>query len=191
MQLDDVLGQPFGQPRLERHLVRAGGEHDMVGGQFAGRRREPEPAARQLPQPRRLDALVQRDVELLHVRLEVGDDLVPDHEPVRIVARVREPRQTTLPIRRDQAETVPAAGPPFVPRALAFEHQVPDPGGGETVGHRQSRLAAADHDHRPMQAVELEVHADQSTGEPFPNGFIRNTGALPDRPGVTTFPSAA
>lgn len=91
VQLDDVLRQPLGQPRLQRHLVRAGGQHDVVGGQLAGRRRQPEPAAGQRLQPLRFDALAQRDVEGLHVRLEVGDDLVPDHETVRIITRVGKP----------------------------------------------------------------------------------------------------
>jgi len=89
--------------------------------------------------------------------LEIRDDLVACHEAVGIVARVRIARQATLPVRRDEAERIPALVTPRVPDAVAFEDDVLDPTVGELAREREPGLARADDRDRRIR----NVHADE------------------------------
>ena len=73
-------------------------------------------------------------------------DLGHRDEAVGIVALVAEAGQPALPVGREQAERVPALGPPRVGDLAALEHHVVDGALGEAPAHRQAGMAGADDD---------------------------------------------
>ena len=81
------------------------------------------------------------------------DDLGHRHEAVGIVAVVAEAGQPALPVRREQAQRVPALGPPRVGDLAALEHHVVDRALGEAAAHRQPGVAGADDDGRGAHAA--------------------------------------
>src|SRR5262249_28610063 len=90
-------------------------------------------------------ALAHRRRDRGRVPLEVADDLVARHEPVRVVAVVRVARQLHGPVRRDEAEALPAPAPGLADPA-ALEHDVADAGAPQLVARREPGLPAADDD---------------------------------------------
>lgn len=158
VQLHNARGQPLGHPRRQRHLVRPGREHDLLGGQLAVARGDPIAPLGLVPQPGRGDALGERDIEELHIVLDITDDVLAHHEALGIVPLVREAGQLTLPVRRYQTEGVPAPVSPITTRAVPLEHDVVDPRAREVVAHRQPRLPAADHHHSAVRAIQLGAH---------------------------------
>jgi hypothetical protein len=78
-------------------------------------------------------------------------NLVAQHEAVRVAALIGEARQLALPVRRDQAEGVPALGAPGVPGAMFLQHHVVDAAAGEVPADRKPGLAGADHGNRMMR----------------------------------------
>ena len=129
-----------GGSREMRPSVRAGRDHEDVGGEVAVGRPQHETVAPAF------DAL---DIDsLAHgraggVALEVADDLVPQHEPVRIEPVVGAARQLHGPVRGHEAEAVPAVSPRLADPA-PLEDGVLDAEYGELVADREPRLAAAD-----------------------------------------------
>ncbi len=91
VHLRDPFGELTGPSGHDRSVVAAGGEHDMVGGQRAGRRGQDEPV-RFVAQLFHRRVLEHRRVERGRVVADVGHDLVAPHEPVRVVAPVRPAR---------------------------------------------------------------------------------------------------
>ena len=77
------------------------------------------------------------------VPLEVRDDLVARQESVRVGAVVGEPRELQAPVRRDEAEAVPAVTPRLTDTA-ALEDEMVDPKCRQLVADGEPCLAAAD-----------------------------------------------
>ena len=98
-----------------------------------------------------MKALAQRRPERCHIGVDIFDDLVAQHEAVRIGARVGIARQLALPVRRHQAERVPALRPPGMAGALLLEHHVVDATALEEPADRQAGLAGADDRHREVR----------------------------------------
>ncbi len=81
------------------------------------------------------------------VVFEVRRDFAGRHVSVGVGARVVEPWQTRLPVRRQKPQGVPPlAAPPFGD-AAALEDDVVDAGLDEVPAHREPGLTAADNDH--------------------------------------------
>ena len=90
-------------------------------------------------------ALADRRLERARVRLEVRDDRVARHESVRIVARICAARKSNRPVRRDEAEGVPASTPGLAD-ASALQDNMVHAGGRQLVAHGETGLPGADHD---------------------------------------------
>ena len=90
------------------------------------------------------DAFAQRRAERSDEIVQVGDDLVAQHEAVRVRPAIGKARQLALPVRRDQAERIPALGAPGVAGALLLEHDVIDAALRQIPADREAGLAAAD-----------------------------------------------
>jgi hypothetical protein len=100
------------------------------------------------------------------VALEVADDLVPRHEPVRIGPVVGAARQLHGPVRRHETEAVPAITPGLAD-AAPLEDDVLDAAACELAADRQSGLAAAD-DHDASVFHPRET----SAGDGSPSGGV-------------------
>ena len=101
------------------------------------------------------DPLVQRRSERRSERLDVGHDVVLQHEAVRIVAGVRVGGHPALPVGRHQAERVPAVLAPRAREAVALEHDVGHAQLVQAIAHGQTRLATTDDDHASVSAQRL------------------------------------
>jgi hypothetical protein len=139
----DAVREHVGERRAVRPLVGAAAEHDPAGEQVARRCLQPVAPAGRGRDGAHVDLLPHRHVA--GVALEVGDDLVPWHVAVGVVAVVAAAGQLDRPVRRHEAERRPAIAP-ALPDAPALQHHVLDPGAGELVAHRQARLTGADDD---------------------------------------------
>src|SRR5690349_13355123 len=142
VELEQVRSKPSGGGWTVRALVGAGAEHDPAGPQLAGRGLEHEATARVPPQPGDLDSALDGSVEAGRVALEIGDDLVADHEAVRVVAVVVMARKLNGPVRGDEAEAVPAAAPGLTD-ASALQDDVIDAPAGELMAHGEPGLAGS------------------------------------------------
>ena len=142
MELEDRGGKTFGDPWNVGLMVAADGEDDGVrgGGTVGGVDQEATVGSGDQRDP---DAFLQRRFDATGVVLHIGDDIVTDHETVRIVAGVIEAGQFALPVRRDQAEAVPTLRAPGMGDAVFLEHDVIDGVGGQVIAHGQAGLAAA------------------------------------------------
>jgi hypothetical protein len=120
----DPLGQPPGQRRNRRRVIRAGGHHDLVGGEVPGARAELEHPAGAPTHPRDAHPLRQRRPEVRRIVLEVADYLVADHEAVRISALIGVAGELALPVRRNQAERVPTPYLPLVSDLVRLDDDV-------------------------------------------------------------------
>src|ERR1700758_2542279 len=76
----------------------------------------------------------------------MADDLIAPHEPVGVLAGVRAARQLHRPVRRNQAEAVPAITPRLADPA-SVEHDVLDPEPRQLVADGEPGLARPDHDY--------------------------------------------
>ena len=103
------------------------------------------------------------------VALEVGRDLVPGHEAVWVAAVVCPVGQLDRPVRRDEAEAVPAV-PPRLADPPAFEDDVLDPRLREHAARRQAGLPGPDDRYRDvLHSVRTSRFAeDPSPRRPAP-----------------------
>ena len=62
-----------------------------------------------------------------------------------IGARIAEPGQPALPVRREQPELIPALGAPALPDTAALEHDMIEAEIGQATAHGQSGLSSANH----------------------------------------------
>ena len=85
------------------------------------------------------------------------DDLGHRHEAVGVVAVVAPAGQPGLPVRREQAERVPALGPPRVRHLTALEDHVVDRALGEAATHRQPGVAGPDDDRGDVASCSAGV----------------------------------
>jgi hypothetical protein len=143
VDLQDVIGQPLGEARNPRPMVPARGDDDPIGDQIARARLKLE---RSVDAAERADgdSLADGRPERGRVRLEVVDDLLLSHEALRIRSRVGEAGERALPVRRDQAERIPAALAPFGGDSVTLQYDVVDPARLQPMTHREARLARAD-----------------------------------------------
>src|SRR5438067_13747438 len=91
------------------------------------------------------DPLANRCLERTRIRLEVRDDRIARHEPVRIFAGIRAAGKKDGPVRGDEAERVPASAPGLADSA-ALQHEVINTGSRQLVAHRETGLPRTDHD---------------------------------------------
>jgi len=157
MELQQPLREQPGERRDDRRVIAADGCDHRPRAVRSAARVELERSARPGAHVVHGDALAQRRRERCGEPLEIRDDLVACHEAVGIVARVRIARQATLPVRRDEAERIPALVTLRVPDAVAFEDDVLDPTVGELAREREPGLARADDRDRRIR----NVHADE------------------------------
>ena len=75
------------------------------------------------------------------------DDLGHRHEAVGVRALVTIARQPALPVRRQQAQGVPAFMPPGVGHLAALEDHVVDRALGEEAAHGEAGMAGPDDEH--------------------------------------------
>ncbi len=146
MDLHDVRREPPCDRRNLRHVIAADREHDRLRGDGPARRLHPEAAAGYGADPRGRDSLMDRRAGLSRISFDISDDLVSSHEAVRLRAVVRMAGELALPVRRHEAERVPALRAPGVRNAVLFDDHVLDAPTGELMAHRKAGLAAADHD---------------------------------------------
>jgi len=143
--------------RAGRHLglVIDADRHDHpVGAQLAPVGAQPVAAAGSRCYLLHGDAFAQRRLEVGPEALHPGDDLVLDHEAVRVVAVIGVAGQLALPVRRDQGKAVPAFVFPGVEGLVLFQHQVIDVVVAKPVTGGEAGLAAAHHDHRVVLSCE-------------------------------------
>jgi hypothetical protein len=150
VDLRDRGRQLLGHARDDRGVVAAGRDDDLARGVVALRGLDREEAVLAPRDARDRDALMDRRVHLGDEGREVGDDLVLLHEPVRVRPVIRVARQVALPVRRDEAEAVPALRRPAVRGGPLLEHAMLDPALLEVVAHRQAGLAASHDDDRDV-----------------------------------------
>src|SRR4051794_23119346 len=104
-----------------RPLIRPGGENDVLRRHRSGRALEHQ-AAGPWAYRRDLDALPDGRVEARRVALQVADHVVLRHEAVRVVTVVGVSGELDGPVRRDQAEAVPAPAPGLADAAPLEDH---------------------------------------------------------------------
>ena len=102
--------------------------------------------------------------------LEVGDDLVPGHVALGVVARVGMAGEIQRPVGRHQGEAVPAP-PPGRTDVLGLEHDMLQPRQAQPAAHRQPRLAGPEHDHahpsrQPLTQRSGKPQASTISGSP-------------------------
>ena len=90
--------------------------------------------------------LVDRGRERGGVLLEMADDLVPQHEAIRIRPGIFPAWKLNRPVRRDQAEAIPPI-PPRLTDPTSLNHQMLNTTRTQLVADRQTSLAAPHHHH--------------------------------------------
>src|SRR6185503_16082254 len=80
------------------------------------------------------------------VAVDEFDDLGRRHVTVGIGSRITIAGQAGLPVRRQEAERVPALVPPRVRDLAALEHDVLDAVRGERAAHREAGMPGTDDD---------------------------------------------
>jgi hypothetical protein len=92
VNLGQLIRQPAGQPGDPWHLVRPGSQHNLIGDQLAAAGADEVAVLAVAAQPGSRDTLNDRRAEGLHVILDVADDIVANHEAIRIFSGIREVR---------------------------------------------------------------------------------------------------
>ena len=133
--------------RHDRHVVGATREHQGAAAPVAAGGSDPVavvgPAHRQ---DRRLG--LDRRVHRRRVTRHEVDHLGRAHEAVGVGAFITMARQPREPVRRQQAERVPALAAPGVRHLATFQDDVIDPELGEAPAHREPGMAGSDDDRR-------------------------------------------
>src|SRR2546426_9155071 len=147
LRIDDVNSrrQCRDGRRSMRLLVRAGGENDSARAHLAVVGVKQERAISSDLESRDVDAFAHGRAERAAVSLQMTDDVVARHIAVRIRAVVCAAGELHRPVRRDEAETVPATAPGLAD-AASFEDDVLDTELGEFVTDGQAGLTGADDD---------------------------------------------
>ena len=146
-------------------LEGSGREDDGLRRERTGRGLEQEAAVRARAERGGRDPFSHRRLEPRRVALEVLDELVAGHESVGVVPLVLTPGQQHAPIRRHQAEAVPAPTP-GLPHATFLEHEVLDARLRQLVAHREPGLACADDDDLRHLQPHDAANAKEAQSEP-------------------------
>ena len=101
------------------------------------------------------------------VALQVGDDLVARHEAVGVVAVVGAAGELHRPVRRHQAEAVPAPAPGLADATL-LEDDVGDARLRKQAADREAGLTPADNDDRGI--------VNHPIAEPIPSPALEIAG---------------
>src|SRR5262249_42769148 len=125
-------------------LVPARGQHDLPSPNRTRRSGQNEAAVVTSAKRRDGRLLANRRPKAAGVIDQVTDDVVPGHEPARVVAFVVPAGQLHRPIGDHQAEAVPPPTPRLTDPA-AVEPDMLDACLGQLVAQRQPRLTCADH----------------------------------------------
>ncbi len=112
MDLRDSGIDPLGNPRNIWNMIAADRQYDIVSTHVAGICFKQKAAALILLQPCDGHTFADRSRDFLCVVFDIGDDIVAQHEAFRIVSGIGESGQLALPVRRHQAECIPALGFP-------------------------------------------------------------------------------
>ncbi len=170
-----------GSPGRRSAGGRAAGSTRPPDGARADRRPWPGPPRRRagrrpmsrersrLPQPLHggnRDAFPDGRFEARRVALQVRDDLVTWHEAVRVRPVVVAAGKPNHPVRRHQAEAVPAPSPRLA-YASPLEHDMVNAGSRQLVTRGEAGLAGADHCHRDaLFCVHCDGPALATAGPP-------------------------
>ncbi len=146
LDLPDAGRQALGHARHDRRVIAAGGHHHLPGCEVALRGSDKIAALLQRFHAPDLGVLQHRGVHHADKAVKVRGDLILLHEAVRVVALVGIAGQGALPVRRDQAEGIPALAAPGVGDGVLLDHEMIDAGLLEVVAHGQASLATADDD---------------------------------------------
>ena len=146
MQLDDIRRQTLGQARDDRRVITARGDDDLIGAELASAGLHQITALRSRADALYRDALTGGSVDTADEAVEVVDDFLALHEPVRVVPGIGVAWQGALPVRRHQAEGIPALGAPAMGEAVLFQQQMVDALLLQVVAGGQTGLPAADDD---------------------------------------------
>ena len=163
MDLHDVGRQTLRATRDDRNLIAAGRNHHLFGEMDAVGRIKHEAMLRVAAQMPHRDAFAQRRAERADEIVHVGDNLIAQHEAVRVRTAIRKARQLALPVWRNETERVPTFGAPGVTGTLLFEHNMIDAALGQIPADRKPRLAAADHGDRMPCNGSYRVHASKAS----------------------------
>src|SRR5262245_50696727 len=152
------------QVRDDRPLVRAGGNHDISGGNRARWRLREEPLSILVsPQPRDCKPAADRWFDQLGISLQISDDLVAGRKPVRPFAAEGKIRQFHRPVRELEPEAIPALAAPSFGNSAALEHEMGTAAPAQHMAHGEPCLSAADN----QRLHELGAHvASLSCGAP-------------------------
>jgi len=144
VELRHVVGELLRDRRDARDLERSGGDHDLVGAQFAVDQLD---AVAAVVGVERGDPAVELDGqrEVTRVVEEVADDLVAG-QIVVAVAGERQPGQAVVARGGEQPLRVPARAPGGRRRSARVEDRERSALFGEVVADRDAGLAAADDD---------------------------------------------
>jgi len=108
------------QVRLQRTLVGAGGDHDIVGRDRA-LRRFGDKAFAVARQPRHRDAAANRRIDKGSIGLDEFDDLARAGERIGVVMWKGKVGQPHRPVGKLEAQAIPAFAAPALGDAVAFE----------------------------------------------------------------------
>ena len=140
---------------------------------IAGLQREPVRVSRNFVDH---NARLDRRIEVPGPARHVGDEIIARHEAIRIVAIVGLPGQIDRPVRRHEAERVPAL-PPGTRNHTLVKDDMRQAGLRQEIADRQPRLAGANDDCsmiRRHQAAATGLFVKRSTS-PREN-FTTSTG---------------
>jgi hypothetical protein len=146
-----------------RTLIRARGEDDGAGAQLSGRCAEDEPAVESFDRVDR-HVLSHGSLHPGRVALEEADDFVARHESVRVGSVVVAVRELHGPVRRHEAEAVPAVAPRLSDPA-ALQDDMLDAGLRQLAARREARLACADDDNGDRRLGHARIFSDPSARE--------------------------
>ncbi len=90
---------------------------------------------------------------------EVLDDLAHRHIAARIAAAIRMAWKPALPVRREEAQRIPALVAPGVRHLTALEQDVIDRARAEEVTDRKAGVTGTDHDRREVSDGESPPEA--------------------------------
>src|SRR4029079_1545799 len=126
---------------------------------------------------------LDRSADRVGVRPEVVDDLVAVHVTVGIVAAIVEAEHGRRPVRRDQAERVPAVLPAAAERGAALQQNVLATGLAQQPADDQARVARPDDDglHRALRDSHSYLPGTVPALDRLPGPPLRTVvGYVPD-----------
>jgi hypothetical protein len=130
-------------------LKSPGCEHHRLGAELTAGGMEDKPALRTRLDRTDVHVLSHGSLECRGVAFEIAHHLVPRHEPIRVGPVVVSVGKLDAPVRRHEAEAVPAVAPGLTDPAT-LENNVLDAGLRQLAADGEPRRACADHGDRDL-----------------------------------------